>query len=272
MKSSRKDVRWKAHATSRRAEGTAVGYNKKEKGARSYYPLFCTIAQTGQVLDFLARSGNVHDSQGAREFILACLEAVREVLPHAVIEVRMDSAFFSDAIVSALNAQGIEFTLSVPFERLHTFRSTVLQPAGRLTWPQGRLTLTVSANCWIRSRFLACLKALHLAARSSRFMQRQGLLWPGLCVRLDFAPLRQLVQDGKRLADCHVQLPGRDDDQRAPPLVERETHIGLFMADDQELRPELGDELLAADVLDRVDADQLIGAAFFGGLFHMSSG
>jgi len=33
MKSSRKDVGWKAHATSRRAEGTAVGYNKKE-GAR----------------------------------------------------------------------------------------------------------------------------------------------------------------------------------------------------------------------------------------------
>jgi len=33
------------------------------------------------------------------------------------IEVRMDSAFFSDAIVSALDEMGIEFTLSVPFER-----------------------------------------------------------------------------------------------------------------------------------------------------------
>lgn len=28
-------------------EGTAVGFNRKKKGARSYYPLFCTIAQTG---------------------------------------------------------------------------------------------------------------------------------------------------------------------------------------------------------------------------------
>ena len=33
-------------STSRRAEGTAVGFNKKKKGARSYYPLFCTLAQT----------------------------------------------------------------------------------------------------------------------------------------------------------------------------------------------------------------------------------
>ena len=48
--------------TGRWAEGTAVGFNRKKKGQRSYYPLFCTLAQTGQVLDVLHRSGNVHDS------------------------------------------------------------------------------------------------------------------------------------------------------------------------------------------------------------------
>jgi hypothetical protein len=36
-------------STGRVAEGTAVGFNKKKKGQRSYYPLFCTIAQTTQV-------------------------------------------------------------------------------------------------------------------------------------------------------------------------------------------------------------------------------
>ena len=53
--------------------------NKKRKGDRSYYPLFATVAQTGQVLDFFHRSGNVHDSIGARVFILACIRALREV-------------------------------------------------------------------------------------------------------------------------------------------------------------------------------------------------
>ena len=104
-------------STKRRAEGTAVGFNKKKKGARSYYPLFCTLAQTGQVLDFLHRSGNVHDSNGAREFILQCVQQVRNRLPGVIIEVRMDSAFFSDEIVTALNEQDVEFTISVPFER-----------------------------------------------------------------------------------------------------------------------------------------------------------
>jgi hypothetical protein len=104
-------------STKRRAEGTAVGFNKKKKGARSYYPLFCTVAQTGQVLNFLHRSGNVHDSRGAREFILQCVQQVRNVLPGVILEVRMDSAFFSDEIITALNEQGVEFSISVPFER-----------------------------------------------------------------------------------------------------------------------------------------------------------
>jgi hypothetical protein len=104
-------------STGRRAEGTAVGFNKKKKGARSYYPLFCTIAQTLQVLDFLHRSGNVHDSRGAREFIAEGIGVIREALPHAVIEVRADSAFFSDELVTMLHGHRVEFTLSVPFER-----------------------------------------------------------------------------------------------------------------------------------------------------------
>ncbi len=32
-------------STGRFAEGTAIGYNRKKKGQRSYYPLFCTVAQ-----------------------------------------------------------------------------------------------------------------------------------------------------------------------------------------------------------------------------------
>lgn len=113
--------------TNRWAEGTAVGFNRKKKGQRSYYPLFCTVAQTGQVLDFLFRSGNVHDSNGAREFILACISAVRTALPGVQIEVRMDSAFFSDDIVQPLHQLGVEFSLSVPFERFAHLKQTIEQ-------------------------------------------------------------------------------------------------------------------------------------------------
>jgi hypothetical protein len=114
-------------STRRHAEGTAVGYNKKRKGARSYYPLFCTLAQTSQVLDFLHRSGNVHDSNGAHAFILACIHQVRQALPGITIEVRMDSAFFGDEIVTALQEAGVEFTVSVPFERFTELKKRIEQ-------------------------------------------------------------------------------------------------------------------------------------------------
>jgi len=118
-------------STGRRAEGTAVGFNKKKKGARSYYPLFCTIAQTSQVLDFLHRSGNVHDSRGARAFIAECIGLIREALPHVVIEVRADSAFFSDELVTMLHGHRVEFTLSVPFERFARLKGMI---EGRRRW------------------------------------------------------------------------------------------------------------------------------------------
>jgi len=118
-------------STGRRAEGTAVGFNKKKKGVRSYYPLFCTIAQTRQVLDFLHRSGNVHDSRGARAFITECIGLIREALPHAVIEVRADSAFFSDELVTVLHGHRVEFTLSVPFERFTQLKGMI---EGRRRW------------------------------------------------------------------------------------------------------------------------------------------
>jgi len=112
-------------STSRFAEGTAVGFNRKKKGQRSYYPLFCTIAQTGLVLDVWHRPGNVHDSNGARDFILDCICELRAFLPWVVVEVRMDSAFFSDDIVSLLEKEGVEFTISVPFERFAELKGKV---------------------------------------------------------------------------------------------------------------------------------------------------
>lgn len=112
-------------STGRSAEGTAVGFNKKKKGQRSYYPLFCTIAQTGQVLDVWHRPGNVHDSNGAESFILACIERVKSLMPSIVIEVRMDSAFFSEHIVEALNERNIEFSISVPFARYTELKAMI---------------------------------------------------------------------------------------------------------------------------------------------------
>lgn len=112
-------------STGRFAEGTAVGFNRKKKGQRSYYPLFCTLAQTGQVLDVLHRSGNVHDSNGAEAFIRCCVGHIRQALPGTRIEARLDGAFFSDQIVRRLEQLGVDYSISVPFTRLPALKEIV---------------------------------------------------------------------------------------------------------------------------------------------------
>ncbi len=118
--------------TKRKAEGTAVGFNKSKKGQRSYYPLYCTVAQTGLVLGVLNRSGNVHDSNGAKDFVLECIAAVRAVRNRrTLIEVRMDSAFFSDEILTALEQAHVRYTISVPFARFLSLKEMIER---RIKW------------------------------------------------------------------------------------------------------------------------------------------
>ena len=157
--------------TTRMAEGTAVGYNRKKKGQRSYYPLFCTVAQTGQVLDVWHRPGNVHDSNGARAFILACLNEIRQILPRAILEVRMDCAFFSEEIVRALDALGIQYTISVPFERLTQLKKKIEK---RLLWHRADRDVKFfecywKPNCWAETR-----RFIFIRTRESK--QRKGPL------------------------------------------------------------------------------------------------
>lgn len=112
-------------STQRHAEGTAIGFNKKKKGARSYYPLFCTVAQTGQIFDLLHRPGNVHDSNGSLPFIYDCVQTVRGQLPKAKLEARVDSAFFDEKQLLSLAMQNVDFTASVPFERFPKLKGVI---------------------------------------------------------------------------------------------------------------------------------------------------
>jgi hypothetical protein len=155
--------------TNRWAEGTAVGFNPRKKGQRSYYPLLCTVAQTGQVLDALHRAGNVHDSQGAEEFIRACVLRVRSVLPGAIIEARMDSAFFNKTIVERLQELGVDFSISVPFTRFAELKALVERRKNwrRLNRDVSYFELKWKPKSWPRRyRFLA--------VRTRQPIRRQG--------------------------------------------------------------------------------------------------
>jgi hypothetical protein len=181
-------------STKRHAEGTAVGFNKKKKGARSYYPLFCTVAQTGQVFTFLHRSGNVHDSNGAREFILQCVQEMRAALPGVLIEIRMDSAFFSDEIVAALDAAGVEFTISVPFERFVELKKMI---EDRKRWQTLDDEVSYFEREWKPKSWPRCFRFLLVRTRSKQ--QRKGPLQLDLFIPQEYGYEFKVLVTNKEL-------------------------------------------------------------------------
>ncbi len=181
-------------STGRRAEGTAVGFNKKKKGARSYYPLFCTIAQTLQVLDFLHRSGNVHDSRGARAFIAECIGLIHEALPHAVIEVRADSAFFTDELVTVLRGHRVEFTLSVPFERFTRLKGLI---EARRRWRSFDVDRSFFERLWKPKSWEQAYRFVFIRTRAKK--QQKGPVHLDLFVPYEYGYEFKVIITNKRV-------------------------------------------------------------------------
>ena len=186
-------------STSRHAEGTAVGFNKQKKGARSYYPLFCTISQLNQVFDVLFRPGNVHDSKGALEFILHCVDAVRAKLPQVQIELRMDSAFFSDEIVTALSERDIEFTISVPFERFTELKTLI---ENRQKWPALREETSYFEPSWKPQKWSKAFRFLCIRTKTQK--QRKGPLQLDLFEPRDYGYEFKVIVTNKTLQAQNV--------------------------------------------------------------------
>ncbi len=189
--------------TRRHAEGSAVGFNKQRRGARSYYPLFCTVAQTGQFLDVHHRPGNVHDSNGACEFMKDCLDVVRVELPRARLETRIDSAFFDEKLLDSLDDKGVEFSVSVPFERFPALKGFI-EKATDAEWTAiderwAYMEIEWRPKCWKGSYRM-------IALRQRVVEQRKGPLQLDLFVPRDYSHDYRVIATNKRTSADAVRL------------------------------------------------------------------
>ncbi len=169
--------------TRRHAEGSAIGYNRQRRGTRSYYPLFCTVAQTGQFLDVHHRPGNVHDSKGACDFMRDCAAVVQAELPRAKLEARIDSAFFDEKLLDMLDSARVEFSVSVPFERFPELKALIEKaPPDKWIAVDERwayMELDWRPKCWKASRRM-------IAVRQCAAEPRKGPLQLDLFVPQDY--------------------------------------------------------------------------------------
>jgi hypothetical protein len=110
------DVDGSVVSTGLQVEGARRGFNPHRRRVPSYYPITAYEANTGQVLRVHNRAGNVHDGAASVAFLEALLGQLEGTLKRRhVLEMRMDGAFFQEAVIDLLEAEGVEYAIKVPF-------------------------------------------------------------------------------------------------------------------------------------------------------------
>lgn len=112
--------------TGMKVERATRGFNPHNRKNPSYYPILVTLAQTGHVIAHKNRTGGVHDSHGAAEFLRTTIKTVREQHGHrGIVELRTDSAFFQRPVLEFCNRRDIEYAIKVPMWPWLNIRSVV---------------------------------------------------------------------------------------------------------------------------------------------------
>jgi len=135
-------------------EAARVRYNPKRHGARSYEPLLCFEARSGLFWTGLQRPGGTAGS----DEVVPLLDRAWAIAPSSIREVRVrgDHAFYSQATLAWLEAQGADYVivarLTRPLrERLRALRFEALDdrwaladfPYQPAAWPQERRFIAV---------------------------------------------------------------------------------------------------------------------------------
>ena len=102
-------------STGDEVENAARGYNPHKRFSKSYYPFLCHVTQTGHFLRVKNRRGSFHDSKGgALKMIADCIREVRAAVGNVTIEIRLDSAFFSEKILRFLSQTNVLYAVKMP--------------------------------------------------------------------------------------------------------------------------------------------------------------
>jgi hypothetical protein len=124
------DVDGTVLSTGLHVERAFRGYNPHRRKVPSYYPITACLAQTGHVLRVKNRSGNVNDGKAAMPFLRDLFKQVEELDSRALIEIRLDGAFFRQDIVAWLEHRA-EYAIRMPF---HTWTGLKELAARRRRW------------------------------------------------------------------------------------------------------------------------------------------
>ena len=86
---------------------------------RGYHPLLAVIAETGEVVHSRLREGRAAAGRGAGSFARQALARLGRLGRLNEVVVRADSGFYAEKVVTACQAHGVRFSISVRLQKNH---------------------------------------------------------------------------------------------------------------------------------------------------------
>ncbi len=134
------------------------------------------VIVTNKAVD-AARVVAYHEGRGSQEGVFAELKSQCHMGYVPVRRLRGNQTYMLAALFAHNLVRELQMQIDAPsrsttwkrktlwvFEKMDSLRHKLVLRAGRLTEPEGRLTLTISANASIKRRFLRIFRALDIAA------------------------------------------------------------------------------------------------------------
>lgn len=90
-------------------ESVEVGYNRKYKGKRSYAPILSSEGHTGLSLGMELRSGNVHSTTGAWQFLQQQLKKLPSTVAASRTRLRLDGGFYDKDLLRKIDGERIGY-------------------------------------------------------------------------------------------------------------------------------------------------------------------
>jgi hypothetical protein len=88
-----------------------VGYNRKYRGKRSYAPILSSEGHSGLSLGFELRSGNVHSTTGAWQFLKPQLNKIPSTVAASRTRARLDGGFYDKDLMRRLDGERIGYLI-----------------------------------------------------------------------------------------------------------------------------------------------------------------
>jgi hypothetical protein len=156
-----------------RRQGASYGYTR----TFGYHPILATRAATGEVLHARLRKGS--SQRGHKRFVEEVVARVRRAGAAGALTVRVDSGFWSYALIDTLHRLGVHWSITVPITKEIRARIDAIDDAAwtTISYPDGGEAQV--AETTITAGTSKRLETVRLVVRRTRLTDpTQRSLWP----------------------------------------------------------------------------------------------